>query len=291
MEDILGRGNRNGTRENTHMTESSKLPAASSAKAERGAGPRGIQSIELGYRVLTAIQQGPEPVALRTIAARAGMSPSAVHNYLASFVRTGMVSTDTRGQYRLGPSLAALGLAAARQVDHFELIRSKAVSLSDGTGLGVAVLIWSAQGPVIVFNRPDPRNHVFELRNGPVSFLSTGGGRVFATWLPRQTTLPIAMRELGEQASPAECDVLLDKIQRDVQSAGYANVMLDALPGYGALSVPIWNAQDSLAYALTITAPVELMDHSPAGPHLTQLLAAGRELCRLLGAPSQRWAQ
>lgn len=290
MEDILGEERCHSTRENTHMTESSD-PLASPAKIERGAGPRGIQSIELGYRVLTAIQQGPEPVALRTIAARAGMSPSAVHNYLASFVRTGMVSTDTRGQYRLGPSLAALGLAAARQVDHFELIRSKAVSLSDATGLGVAVLIWSAQGPVIVFNRPDPRNHVFELRNGPVALLATGGGHVFASWMPREATLPMAMRELGEQASPAECHRLLDKIQADVQSAGYANVMLDALPGYGALSVPLWNSQDALAYALTITAPVELMDRSPDGSHLAQLLAAGRELCRLLGAPPARWAQ
>jgi DNA-binding IclR family transcriptional regulator len=240
--------------------------------------------------VLTAIQQGPEPVALRTIALRTGMSPSAVHNYLASFVRTGMVSTDTRGQYRLGPSLAALGLAAARQVDHFELIRSKAVALSDSTGLGVAVVIWSAQGPVIVFNRPDPRNQVFELRNGPVSFLATGGGHVFASWLPRQATLAAAMRELGPQATEAECHRRLDVIQAQVQSAGYANVMLDALPGYGALSVPIWNSQDTLAYALTITAPVELMDRSPGGPHLKQLIAAGQELCRLLGAPPLRWA-
>src|SRR5690606_1654082 len=126
------------------------------------------------------------------------------------------------------------------QVDHFELIRAKAVALSDSTGLGVAVLIWSTQGPVIVFNRPDPRNQVFELRNGLVSFLGTAGGHVFASWLPREATLPVALRERGKQATPAACDRLLDQIQADVRGAGYADVMLDALPGYGALSVPIW---------------------------------------------------
>ena len=257
----------------------------------RPSGPRGIQSIELGYRILTAIQQGPDAVALKTISTRAGMSPSAVHNYLASFVRTGMVSADTRGQYRLGPSLAALGLAAARQVDHFELIRGKAVALSDSTGLGVAVLIWSAQGPVIVFNRPDPRNHMFELRNGPVSLLSTAGGHVFATLLPREVTRPIALRERGPDVSAAECDKLLDGIEQAVRSVGYADVMLDALPGYGALSVPIWDARDAPAYALTITAPVELMDKGREGPHVTSLIAAGRELSRLQGAPPARWAQ
>ena len=258
--------------------------------APRPSGPRGIQSIELGYRILTAIQQGPDAVALKTISARAGMSPSAVHNYLASFVRTGMVSADARGQYRLGPSLASLGLAAARQVDHFELIRGRAVALSDSTGLGVAVLIWSAQGPVIVFNRPDPRNHMFELRNGPVSLLSTAGGHVFATLLPREATRPIALRERGPDASAAGCDELLDGIEQAVRSVGYADVMLDALPGYGALSVPIWDARDAPAYALTITAPVELMDKGPKGPHVTALIAAGRELSRLLGAPPARWS-
>lgn len=273
------------------MTDAPTPSPRQATRPERASGPRGIQSIELGYRILTAIQQGPDAVALKTIAARAGMSPSAVHNYLASFVRTGMATADSRGQYRLGPSLAALGLAAARQVDHFELIRHKAVALSDSTGLGVAVLIWSAQGPVIVFNRPDPRNHMFELRNGPVSLWSTGGGHVFATYLPREATRPIAMRERGENATAAECDRLLDGIQADVHAAGYADVMLDALPGYGALSVPVWNAQDSLAYALTITAPIELMDKDPHGPHLQKLTAAGRELCRLLGAPPTRWAE
>ncbi|MBN9371192.1 MULTISPECIES: helix-turn-helix domain-containing protein [unclassified Hydrogenophaga] len=272
------------------MSDASAPSSGHAAPPARVSGPRGIQSIELGYRILTAIQQGPDAVALKTIAARAGMSPSAVHNYLASFVRTGMVGADARGQYRLGPSLAALGLAAARQVDHYELIRAKAVALSDDTGLGVAVLTWSAQGPVIVFNRPDPRNHVFELRNGPVSFLSTAGGHVFAAWLPREATRPVAQRELGQGATDGECDRLLDSIQATVRAAGHSDVMLDALPGYGALSVPVWNAQDALAYALTITAPVELMDKRPDGPHLKRLVLAGQELCRLLGAPPRRWA-
>lgn len=259
--------------------------------ASRANGPRGIQSIELGYRILTAIQQGPDAVPLKTIAARASMSPSAVHNYLASFIRTGMVCADTRGQYRLGPSLAALGMTAARHVDHFELIRTKAVALSDRTGLGVAVLIWNAQGPIIIFNKPDPRNHRFELRNGPVAMLSTAGGHVFATLLPRELTLPVAQRERGPQTSADDCEQLLETIGCPVRAGGYADVMLDTLPGYGAVSVPIWDARDAVAYALTITAPAALIQKDPEGEHIGALLATGRELSRLLGAPPARWAE
>lgn len=254
-------------------------------------GPRGIQSIELGYRILTAIQQGPGSIPLKTIAARAKMSSSAVHNYLTSFIRTGMVCADTRGHYRLGPSLAALGLSAARHVDQFELVREKAISLSERTGLGVAVLAWSPQGPIIIFNKPDPKNHMFELRNGPVGMLSTAGGHVFATHLPREATLPVALRETGRtEAEVAKCGKLLDGIARAVSAAGFAMVDLDALPGYGAISVPIRDARDTISYALSITAPAELIDRNPRGEHIPVLLEYGRELSKLLGAPATRWA-
>lgn len=261
-------------------------PAASPV---RRSGARGIQSIELGYRILTAIQQGPDAVALKTIAARAEMSPSAVHNYLTSFIRTGMVCADMRGQYRLGPSLAALGMTAARHVDQFELIRGKAAALSESTGLGVAVLIWGGQGPIIIFNKPDPRNRLFDLRNGPVNMLTTGGGHLFATLLPREVTLPVACLE-RPHLSAAECGRLLDEIGRPVLAAGHAQVMLDTLPGYGAVSVPVWDARDSVAYALTVTAPAELINKDPAGEHIATLVTTGRELSRLLGAPPARWA-
>lgn len=263
----------------------------SEAASPRKTSPRGIQSIEFGYRILTAIQQGPSPLPLKTIAERAKLTPSAVHNYLASFVRTGMVCADSRGHYRLGPSLAALGLSAAQQVDQFELIREKAIALSERTGLGVAVLAWNPQGPVIIFNKPDPKNHVFELRNGPVGMLTTAGGHLFATHLVREVTLPVALRETGRtEAQAAECHKMLDDIGHTVAEAGYANVRLDALPGYGALSVPVWNAHDSISYALSASAPAELINTDPQGEHVGALLDAGRELSRLLGAPPARWA-
>jgi DNA-binding IclR family transcriptional regulator len=261
--------------------------------SQTGSGrPRGIQSVELGYRILIAIQQGPVSLPLKTIAARARMSPSAVHNYLTSLIRTGMVCADSRGHYRLGPSLAALGLSAARQVDKFELLREKAIALSEHTGLGVAVLTWNPQqGPIIIFNKSDPKSYMFELRNGPVGVLSTGGGRIFATYLPREVTLPVVLHETGRtKAQTRECQKVLEEVAHAVRQVGYASAMLDALPGYGAISVPVWDALDSVAYALSITAPAELINPDPGGPHITALVEYGREVSRLLGAPPERWA-
>ena len=45
---------------------------------------KGIQSIEVGYRVLVAVQRGPTPIPLSEIAKRAGLSSGATHNYLVA---------------------------------------------------------------------------------------------------------------------------------------------------------------------------------------------------------------
>jgi len=264
-------------------TRSASSPAAS--------GPRGIQSIETGYRILVAIQMGPGAVALKDVASRAGVAPSAAHNYLASFIRTGMVKSDGRGQYRLGPSLAALGMTAARDVNHFELVRVAAVELSEETGLGVAVVIWS-HGPVILSNQSAVRGRFFDLRNGPVEMLHTAAGHVFAAYLPESNVLPVLKREVaadGLVLTDEEARARLAAIRDAVVARQYSVVELRALPGYLAVSVPIWNSHGDVSYGLTITSPLPMVDTSDDSAQIRALRAKGRELSRLLGAPAHLW--
>lgn len=268
-------------------TRSSPLAKAGSESAS----PRGIRSIETGYRILTAIQQGPHAVSLKDIAARAGVTASAAHNYLTSLVRTGMVQTNGRGQYCLGPSIATLGMTALRHVDHFDFVRSKGIALSESTGLGVAILTWTEQGPVILFNKADVRQQIFDLRNGPVRMLRTAGGHAFVAYLPRALTRPVAIRETAtDGAEQGRVDDMLDNIADKVRQQGFAFIELEALPGYMAASAPVWDANGEIAYALTITAPGNLFDRRPDGPHLSQLVNTARELSMQLGAPSHLWA-
>ncbi len=238
---------------------------------------RGIQSIEIGYGILTAIQEGPAPVALKTIAARSGLSPSAAHVYLASLVRTGLAQTVGRGLYALGPALVALGMTAIRQVDSFEAIRHQAHALRDETGLGAAIVTWSESGPIILYNIPGRYQALFDLRNGPISVLSTGAGNLFIGLLPRTQTRAMAIPEAaGEGVNARDCDTLLARIADKVSAAGYAVQAVKALPGFMAISAPIWNANGDVAYALTLTAPKALLDTSATGAHVKALLRATR---------------
>ena len=268
------------------MTSDKRVPAAPIDK-----GPRGIQSIEVGYRLLVAIQMGPGAVALKDIAQRAGVTASAAHNYLISLARTGLVRNDGRGLYRLGPGLAALGMTAARDVDHFELIRAAVAELSEETGMGVALLIWS-NGPVILLHCSTVAGRIFDLRNGPVDVLHTAGGHVFVSHLPESLVLPVMMGALQADGLPASEEAArrrIAEIRASVVAVGHAVVALRALPTYLAVSVPIWDAHGQMAYALTITSPESLVDTSAASAQVAALRERGRSLSRLLGAPADRW--
>src|SRR6185437_3015681 len=52
----------------------------------------GIQSIEVGFRLLDVLTREPRAMMLRDLAQRAGMSPAKAHRYLVSFLRLGVVA-------------------------------------------------------------------------------------------------------------------------------------------------------------------------------------------------------
>jgi len=252
--------------------------------------PRGIQSIEVGYRVLLAIHAGPGPVILRDIAERASLTPSAAHNYLVSFVRTGLVQTDQRGSYQLGPSAVALGFTALKHFTPFDVVHAEALRLHEKLGTGVAILQWSDQGPIIVFKKEGIRRGAFVLRNGYVPLLTTGGGNIFIAHLDEKATKPVALAELKAKGRPArDCAAVLAEIRETVLRQGYSARQLETLPGFGALSAPVWDVNDDVVYALTLTGPAEGLDFERDGAHIPELLKSARQASLQLGANAKRW--
>src|ERR1700754_5358098 len=71
----------------------------------------GIQSIEVGFRLLDVLTHEPRAMMLRDLAQRADMSPAKAHRYLVSFLRLGVVAQDPlSGRYELGGFAFQFGL-------------------------------------------------------------------------------------------------------------------------------------------------------------------------------------
>src|SRR5580693_9493504 len=86
---------------------------SNSAADERRKRQQGVQSVEVGMRLVSALGAARNPLMLKELAAAARMPPAKAHRYLVSLSRVGLVEqNDATGLYDLGRFAVELGLSA-----------------------------------------------------------------------------------------------------------------------------------------------------------------------------------
>ena len=91
----------------------------------------GIQSIEVGFRLLEVLTHTTGPMMLRDLARAAPMNPAKAHRYLVSFARLGLVTQTPEGRYDLGPFALEMGLVSLNRQDPMRRARPAAAALRD----------------------------------------------------------------------------------------------------------------------------------------------------------------
>ncbi len=87
-------------------------------QAPRQAAGDGLQSLQTAFRILDALSNAHQPVALTDLAAMLGELKPRVYRHLATMKRLSVVFQDARnGRYSLGGKLFSLGEAALEQFD------------------------------------------------------------------------------------------------------------------------------------------------------------------------------
>jgi DNA-binding IclR family transcriptional regulator len=223
----------------------------------------GIQSIEVGFRLLEVLTHEPRAMMLRDLAQRAGMSPAKAHRYLVSFLRLGVVAQDPlSGRYELGGFALQLGLARLARVDGVKLARIALAELRDRLDLTVGIAVWGNQGPTVVHWMESSYPAKASLKLGDVMpLLGSATGLLFAAYLPRSKTAAMIERELADtrRASPSSLSLQtggprdIDAVERlleDVRAHGAARVEGMLLPTIHAFCTPVFDATGELALGL-----------------------------------------
>src|SRR6201984_1474828 len=158
--------------------------------------PRGMQWVEIAFRILRVMQTSQQAMALKDIAPLAGLTTSAANNYLVSLVRIGLAAADEKpGHYRLGPAALSLGLSAIQQIDGFEIVRREVTNLRDTTRQSAAVTTWTDDGPISLFKQDGDQRGAFEFRTGLIPMLSSAAGKIYAARLPPTLTTHLIEQE------------------------------------------------------------------------------------------------
>jgi DNA-binding IclR family transcriptional regulator len=217
----------------------------------------GIQSIEVGFRLLDVLTCEPRPMMLRDLAQRAGMSPAKAHRYLVSFLRLGVVAQDPlSGRYELGGFALQLGLARLARVDGVKLARSALAALRDRLDVTVGIAVWGNQGPTVVHWMESSSPAKASLKLGDVMpLLRSATGLLFAAYLPRGKTAAMIERELADtrrssQASAPRDTEDVERMLAEVRAHRAARVEGLLLPTVHAFCMPVFDSTGELALGL-----------------------------------------
>jgi DNA-binding IclR family transcriptional regulator len=272
------------------------VSAATKSKPPRESDSRGIQSIEVGGRLLLALAHHGQPLALKDLAAAADMSAGKAHPYLVSFIKLGLVERETEGgRYGLGPLALQMGLIGLQQYDPVRLATERIDELARATGHTVAIAVWGHRGPTLVRIAEAPTPVHVSMRHGTVmSIPGTASGRLFAAFGPVEAVreaLDDEARLAGAPARPARArapgrfglGTAFDREIDQVRADGVACIAGLALPGLSAVSVPVFDARGQLVLSLTAIGPSATFDAAPDGAVAARLRPAASELSRRLG--------
>ena len=256
--------------------------------AEGGKTQRGIQSVEVGGRLLLALAQARMPLALSDLAIAADLAPGQAHAYLVSLSRLGLVKRDElSGRYEPGPLSLRLGLLHLENQPAFRAAVPRVAALAEAIGFSVAICIAGPQGPTIVRYEHGGFPLQVNLHVGTVMSLpATSTGRVFCAYLPRETLDAMWANQSGadQSATAAPRDAAFQTSLEKIRARGLESSVDAPSPGISSLSAPVFDPDGRLALALTVIGSTGSIDVAADGRIARALLGAAREIGAELAA-------
>lgn len=231
-------------------TFSSLLDISDSANRRRG-----INSVEIGVRVLECLISLGRPAPLKAVAEKAKLQPSQAHRYLASLVNSRVLRQDhATGLYDVGPVALRIGLYAITSNEALNDVVNLAQDISADERVATNVLVWGTSGPTVIRffrGRPPLYSQVGMGTTFPVS--GSVAGRVFMAYMREEEIEPYLSIE-GFPGGVKKYPELMANITK-IRSVGGDVGESPQIPGLRACAAPIFALGDVLVAVIAIPVP------------------------------------
>jgi DNA-binding IclR family transcriptional regulator len=249
---------------------------------------QGVRSVEVGLRLVKLLAEKAQPLALKDLAAGAGMPAAKAHRYLVSLIRAGLAEQDREsGRYRLGPLALDFGLSALRQLDVLKFGGEALADLRAAIDETVLLAVWGNKGPVVARWEESSHPVATNVRAGWVMPLANSAtGRCFAAYLPDAATAPLLEAEfalragLRPDADRGDYRARLDEIR----AHGLSRVEGDLLRGVASVAAPVFNHTGAIVAVIAALGPQGAFDVAWNGRNAFAVKAAAERLSARLGA-------
>lgn len=251
---------------------------------------QGIQSIEVGARLLRALAAHGRPMMLRDLAKNSAMPAAKAHRYLVSFMRMGLVEQDgNTGRYDLGSFALELGLASLSRLDPVRLGAPVLDDLREKIGETVALAMLGNRGATVVRWVESGGPITVTLRTGTVLPLTRSAtGRAFLAYCRSPFLKSLLEEEMRANAETYGNSVseqvkfflpIIDEIRRH----GIARVSNSLTPGINGFSAPVFDHTGHMVAAITTLGSIGNFDTDLDSPIGLAIRQSARTLTERLG--------
>lgn len=253
-------------------------------------GGLGIQSVEIGMTLLTALSQSLVPESLANLARACAMSRTKAHRYLTSLERCGYIEREPGTvRYRLGGASVRLGLAALSQLDFTRFGSEQLAEVCQEVGETVFLSVWGQHGPTIVRWEDTGRPIAVNVRVGSVMpLIQSATGRVYGAFMPKAVISPFVSKELkaglGTQIG-IKTEAEATKLFAAVFSEGFGRATGSFLPGINSVAMPVFGESGKLVGAITALGLKGVFDDDGDSHAVKTLWTWSQRLSARLGAP------
>ncbi|MEK6293371.1 MAG: IclR family transcriptional regulator C-terminal domain-containing protein [Paraburkholderia tropica] len=273
------------------MPKSDPTPPVQTDTADKP--QRGIQALDATGELLAALVAAGEPLALRALAAAAGMPSAKAFPHLVSLLKTGLLERDEAGRYGAGPLSLELGLLGLARLSPVREADAELVGLAAATGMSVALAVQGPLGPTVVRLEESTRPLHVSLRPGTVmSIVNTAIGRVFAAWFDddvRAALLALdGLRLAGatpsaNTANAANANAAYVERLAAIRAQGLDTALDKPIPGISTVAAPVFDHTGSVCLVLALMGPSGHLDTGRDGACASLLMAAAERLSRRFG--------
>ncbi|TAL76892.1 MAG: IclR family transcriptional regulator [Burkholderiaceae bacterium] len=249
---------------------------------------KGIRSVDVGYKLLHALQVSDQPLSLTALAAVTNMTPSKCHGYLASYMRVGLIAQkEIGGVYDLGPSALQLGLTALERIDALQEARHAMIQLRENLQETTVLSVWGNHGPTVVYKQEGPRWSPLSVRVGTVLPVLSATGIVLLSSTPHEAVEELLKREL--KAAPAQSPWKVDSVDEILallertRSRRIAKGRGNIFPGYSGICSPIYDHEGSVCAALMVMGEIPQFDRNETGANAKVLRRTAEQVSRRIG--------
>lgn len=251
---------------------------------------QGIQSIEVGFRLLNVLSATNRPMMLRDIAKGAGMPAAKAHRYMVSFLRIGIVEQDSSsGRYDLGAYALELGLSGLGRLDPVRLAGPVLESLCEKIQETVALAVWGSHGATIVRIVDSGSPVTITLRPGTVlSLTRSATGRAFAAfsrapYLKRMIDTELQAQSAEQKIAQTTIRRQFEKVLTEIVGKGLSRASGSLTPGINGFSAPVYDHTGGMVAAITSLGSIGEFDVDWQSTTANAMLEAANTLSHRLG--------